>query len=453
MRGHAFRRTIFLLGLTVLLTFVLGGCSQKEEVTNNNGPLSLPGEMQGVTDTEIRIGTLLPLSGNPAAAWGVAISKGMQAYYDYINDKGGIYGRKIKFFVADSQYAGPFAYEAVRKLVEQDKVFAIQGTLGTEVENAVYKYLEERGVPDMYVLTGNSKWTDPVVPTRFSGLVDYITEGRIFARYIKQNYDGLKLGILAQNDDYGKEGEKGVREGLQELGANMDITVEYYEETISDVTSQMQRLKGAGADVIAFWGGPIQAANMIKTARETLSWSVPMMVNGTNALEIVGQLAGYDNIEGTVSGMMGHQAWETSIPGIAERKAIFEKYAPEGTFDNTALVGYSISEGIVGALKQAGKDLTRESFIAAAESLCNYKSDIGLVPGSTSPTDHRVAEGDVLVRAVVDRSSGTPVFRWEPFGEVTRFESTTDCVVPTPPPGAEDQPGPPLQSQLQTPRP
>jgi len=453
MRGQLFRRSILLLAVLALSAFVLDACGQKEEVSDGSGSISLPGEEQGITDSEIRIGTLLPLSGNPAAAWGIAISKGMQAYYDYINDNGGIYGRKIKLSVADSQYSGPIASEAVRRLVERDRVFAIQGSLGTETHSAVYKYLEEHGILDMYILTGNSKWTVPVVPTRFCGLVDYITEGRIFARYIRQNFDGQKLGILAQNDDYGKEGERGVREGLEELGANMDVTVEYYEETVSDVTAQVQRLKGADVDVIAFWGGPVQAANMIKTARETLSWKVPMMINGTNALEIVGKLAGYDNIEGTVSGMMGHQAWETSIPGIAKRKAIVAKYAPGLTFDNTVLVGYSISEGMVGLFKQAGKELTRESFIKAAESVCNYRSDIGLVPGSTSPTDHRFAEGDVLVRAVVDRSSGTPVFRWEPFGDVIDFESTRDCVVPTPPADAENQPGPPLQSELQTPEP
>ena len=453
MRGQTFVRSIFLLAVLALSAFVLGACRQKEEVSDGSGSISLPGEEQGVTDSEIRIGTLLPLSGNPAAAWGIAISRGMQAYYDYINDNGGIYGRKIKLIVADSQYSGPVASEAARRLVERDKVFAIQGSLGTEVHSVVYKYLEEHGILDMFILTGNSKWTVPVAPTRFCGLVDYITEGRIFARYIKQNFDGQKLGILAQNDEYGKEGERGVREGLEELGANMDVTVVYYEETVSDVTAQVQRLKGADVDIIAFWGGPVQAANMIKAARETLSWKVPMMVNGTNALEIVGQLAGYDNIEGTVSGMMGHQAWETSIPGIAERKAIVAQYAPDVTFDNIVLVGYSISEGMAGFFKQAGKELTRESFIKAAESLCNYKSDIGLVAASTSPTDHRSAEADVLVRAAVDRSSGTPIFRWEPFGDVTSFESTTDCVVPTPPADAENQPGPPLQSELQTPEP
>lgn len=395
---------------------------------------------------EIRIGTLLPLSNTPAAAWGVAISRGMQAYFDYVNDNGGIYGRKIKLFVGDNQYSGPVAAETVRKLVEQDDVFALQGSLGTAAESAVYKYLEERGIPDMYVLTGNSKWTVPVARTRFCGLVDYVTEGRILARYVYQNYNGGKLGILAQNDDYGKEGEQGLKTGLEEQGADVDVTVQYYDETQSDVSAQVQRLKADNATVMAFWGGPVQAAAMIKTARAILSWDVPMIINGTNALEIVAQLAGYENIEGTVSAMIGHQAWELDNPAVAAKKALMAKYAPDVPFDNMSLVGMAVSEGVVGTLKQAGKNLTRDSFLDAAESVCKYMTEGSLVPASTSPVDHRPIEGEVLVRAT---GTTAETFRWEPFGDVISFESTTDCVAPTPPPGAEDQPGPRLQSESQ----
>jgi ABC-type branched-subunit amino acid transport system substrate-binding protein len=434
------RRYILAAALFVLL-LPFAACRHAEE----GGNTADSNQTVGVTGSEIKVGTLLPLSGNPAAAWGVEISEGMQAYFDYINDHGGIYGRKLKLIVGDDQYSGPIASEVARKLVEQDGVFAIQGSLGTEAHSAVYKYLEEHGVPDMYILSGNSKWTVPVARNRFCGLVDYITEGRIFARYIYQNFDGRKLGIIAQNDEYGAEGEKGIGEGLQELGANVDIQVQRYDETQTDLTSQVQRLKGAGVDVMAFWGGPVQAANMIKTARQVLSWDVPMMINSTNALEIVAQLAGYDNIEGTVSGMIGHQAWETNIPAIAAKKEIMAKYAPDVPFDNTSLVGYSVSEGLVGLLKQAGPNLTRNAFLDAAESVCNYVSDTTLVAASTSPTDHRFLEGEIMVRATTDKSSGTPDFRWVPFGDVIDFESTKDCVAPTPPPGAEDQPGPSLQ--------
>lgn len=456
MKRWTFTRSVSLIAATALCGLAVGACGQKNagqtDAGGGNGSMNLPGEMQGVTDNEIRIGTIQPLSGDPAAIYGNAIAKGMQAYYDYINDNGGMYGRKIKLILGDNQYSGSVASEAARRLVEQDKVFAIQGSEGTAPHSAIYKYLEEHGIPDMYILSGSATFVDPVARTRFGGLVDYVTEGRVFATYIKQNFDGQKLGILAQNDDFGKEGEQGLRQGLQEQGANMDITVEYFDETNTDVTSQVQRLKGADVNIVAFWGGPLQAANLIKTARETLSWQVPVMINGTNALDILGQLAGYDNIEGTVSGMMGHQAFETDNPGVARAREIVAKYAPDVPFDNMVLIGYSISEGMTGFLKQAGKDLTQESFIKAAESLCNYKSDLFLVPQSTSPTDHRLSEADVLVRATTDRSSGTPVFRWVPFGDVISFESTTNCTVPTPPAGAASQPGPSLQN-VQTPKP
>jgi branched-chain amino acid transport system substrate-binding protein len=450
MRRRTLKQMVLLLTAGLALSALVAGACGKDEgggsPTTPGDSRALPGTMQGVTDTEVRIGTLLPLTGT-AAAWGVGISRGMQAYFDYINDEGGMYGRQLKLYVGDSGYSGPVAAEAVRRLVEQDKVFMLQGNLGTEVESAVYQYLEERGIPDMYILTGASKFTVPVVRTRFSGLVDYATEGRILARYVFQNFDGKKLGIIAQNDDYGKEGVAGMRQGFEELGADVDVTVEYYDATQSEVTAQVQRLKVDNVDVMAFWGAPVQAANMIKTARSLLSWDVPMIINGTNALDITGQLAGYDNIEGTVSTMIGHQAWETNIPTMAESKRLMAKYAPDLTFDNTSLVGWVISAGVAGLIKQAGPNLTRETFLDAAESVCKFTSETGLVPLSTSATDHRATEAEILARAVVDRSTDPPTFRWETFGDPIDFESTKDCVVPTPPPDATSQPGPPLQGE------
>ena len=423
--------------------FSLIACGSNEEGADTGGAQTSP--TQGVTDTEIRLGTLVPLSGNPAAAWGIAISKGEQAYFDYVNDNGGIYGRKIKLIVGDNQYAGPVASEAVRKLVEQDGVFALMGSIGTEAHTAVYQYLEEHGIPDMFLLIGESKFTVPVVRSRFTELVDYVTEGRIFATYVSENYNGKKVGLLVQNDEAGKEGEKGVRQGIDELGADTDITVEYYDTAQSDVTSQVQRLKTANVDVIVFLGGPVQAANMIKNARETMSWDVPMAISSVNAIDLMASLAGMNNVEGVVSATIGHQAWETDIPGIMARKKIMAQYAPVLPFDNLSLSGYAVAENMVMVLKQAGRDLTTDSFLNAAESICNFTSDISLTPSTTSPEDHRFLEGEILVRATVDRSVDPPAFRWEPFGDVVNFESTKDCERPTPPAGAEDQPGASLQ--------
>jgi len=396
-----------------------------------------PGDSTGVTDTEIKIGTLLPMSQSAAAAWGVPLSRGMRSYYDYINDQGGIYGRKINFIIGDSQYAGPVANEVTRKLVEQDEIFALQGSLGTASHSAVYQYLEEKGVPDMFLLTGNTKWTVPISRNRFGFLVDYITEGRILGKYIADNFDGKKLGIIAQNDDFGKEGEQGIKQGLKDQDAEMEIVTEYYDETQNDVTAQTQRLKNANVDVIGFYGMPLQVASLLKTARETLSWDVPVVITGTDAVEIVARLAGYENIEGAVSVTIGHQAFETEYPGVAKHLEIMAEYAPDVKPDNLTLVGYAISEAMVNLLRQAGPDLTRDSFLDAAESVCKFVCSTCLVPTSTSPTDHRPTEVQVYVRAT---GTDADTFKWEPFGEPFGFESTKECVTPTPPPGFDQQP-------------
>ena len=443
------RRATFLIVAALSISAVfMGSCgSTKEKAGDVSGTPS--GDTTGVTDTEIRIGTLLPISGNPAAAWGISLSKSMQAYFDYVNDQGGIYGRKIKLFVGDSQYSGPIASEAIRKLVEQDKIFALIGSLGTEAHTAVYKYLEERGIPDLYILTGNSKWTVPVAKNRFTALMDYSTEGRVFAKYVYENFNGGKVGLLAQNDDYGKEGEAGLKQGLKELNADVDVTVEYYDATQSDVTAQVQRLKNDDVDILVSWATPVVAANIMKTARETLSWDVPFIINSANALEIVARLAGYDNIEGTVSAVIGAQSYQLDDPAIQEAKSILAQYGPPDlVFDNTSLGGYAIALGLVGFLKQTGPDLTREALLDAVGSLCEYMCSTCLVGASTSPTDHRLVDAEILARATIDRSTDPPTFRWEPFGEPIDFEGTTDCTVPTPPPGATEQPGPPLGSEM-----
>ncbi len=435
-----------IVAALALSALIADGCGVEEVgggLPATTDARALPGRMQGVTDTEIRIGTLLPLTG-PAAPWGIPLAQGMRAYYDYINAQGGMYGRRIKLFVEDSQYSAPLATEAVRRLVEQDKVFALQGTLGSEVESAVYKYLEERGIPDMYMIAPNREFTEPVVRTRFAVMPTYAMEGRVLARHVYKTYNGEKLGMLVQNTSDTKEWEQGMREGLEELNADVDVTTEYFDATQSDVTSQLQRLKAAGVAVMAFVGQPVAAASMMKTARQLLGWDVPILLNSGNA-SVVAQLAGYDNIEGTATAMFVHGAWETDIPGIAEIKRLMAEVAPDVPFEEMTLNGWDTSLAVVMVLRQAGPNLNRESFLAAAESSCKVYGPTNLAPWSTSPTDHRANEASVIARAVVDHSVDPPTVRWEPFGDIVDFESTKDCIVPTPPPGAEDQPGPSIQ--------
>jgi ABC-type branched-subunit amino acid transport system substrate-binding protein len=433
-----------LVGIVLPVTMlVVAGCGKEERVavTPDAAAEHVPAvDSTGVTGTEIKIGTLLPMSNTSAAAWGVPISEGMKAYYDYVNDQGGIYGRTINFIVGDSQYAGPVASEVVRKLVEQEKVFAIQGSLGTAAHNAVWKYLEEKGIPDMFLLTGDTKWTEPASRNRFGFLVDYITEGRILGKYIGEKYDRRRLGILAQNDDFGKEGERGLKIGIDDAGASMEIRVEYYDETQTDVTAQAQRLRNQNVDVIAMYGMPAQTASLFRVCRQTLNWDVPIIVSGVDAAEVVARLAGYDNIEGTVSVVFGHQAFETEVPGIEKHRKIMAKYAPNVPVDNLTLLGATVSELMVHVLRQAGPDLTRDSFLDAAASMCRFVCSTCMVPSTTSSSDHRPIEVETYIIATVDRSTDPPSFRWQPFGEPFGFESTGDCVSATPPPGYGEQP-------------
>ena len=436
---------VALAALTVVLVALAVGCGGTEEKTSSGGSGTLPvcdapgcGETVGVTDTSVKIGTLLPMSNTTATAWGVPLSQGMKAYFDYINDNGGIYGRKLELVVGDSQYTGPVASETVKKLTEQDKVFGFMGNLGTEAEMAVYTYLAEHGVPDQFILTGDSTWTDPIVFSRSRFLVDYKVEGRILGQYIGKNFDGKKLGILAQNDQFGKDGEAGLKLGLEDVGAKMETTTQYYDATQTDVTAQMQRLKADGAEVIGFYGMPAQASGGIAAARTTLNWDVPFFITGVNAAQIVGALAGFKNADGAISVSFGRQSDETQFPGVQQYHDIMKKYAPDVQISSINFTGYSVAAAMVEVLIQTGKDLTRTNFLKAAESICKYEGQGTIAPISMSPTDHAWNEAEIFVKAEGETAD---TFKWAPFGDViTQYETTKDCKPATPPADADKQP-------------
>lgn len=416
-----------------LLTAACGG-GDDEEGSSNTPDVAATPDTTGVTDTEIKLGTHYPLSGNPAAAY-APISYGMKAFFDYINDQGGIYGRKINFIIADDHYNPPDTVEVVRKMVEQDEVFGIISGLGEETHSAVWKYLEERGIPDMYLSTGLDKWTNPLTFNRFSGNPDYITEGIFLGQYIAKTWPGAKLGILEQSDQLGQDGDKGLRIGLE--GSDVEITaVEKYDVIQSDVTAQTQRLKNAGVDVVAAFAIPPQAASMVKTARETLEWDVPFVVSAINCSEIFILLATPEFAEGIISSVFGHQAYDPGIPGVEKYKKIWEKYqnGASGTMNNFELYGMSVAEATVWGLEMAGPDLSRQSYLKAAESMCDVwcSTCIDFGPWQTSPTDHKINEV-LIINKVVNGA-------WVPEGEITSYESTKECTPMTPPPGFEDQP-------------
>jgi ABC-type branched-subunit amino acid transport system substrate-binding protein len=426
---------VAVLAAGMLLVLSCGGEEKKEEGTPGATAKATAigaGDTTGVTDTEIKLGIHIPLSQNAAAAY-APVAYGMKAFFDYINDQGGVYGRKITLLIGDDHYNPPDTVEVVKKLVEQDKVFAIVGGLGEAPHSAVWKYLEEKGVPDMFLSTGLTKWTDPVVRTRFAGNPDYVTEGTILGQYIAKNYDGKKLGLLLQNDEFGAEGEKGLLRGIE--GSDVKIVSrETDEPTDVDVTAQTQRLRNAGVEVIAAWTHPLQAASLVKTARELLSWDVPIIVTGVDCSDIFIALAGAENAEGVVSCVFGHQAYESELPGVQKYAKIWEKTSTGEQFSNFTLYGMTVAEATVWVLEMAGQDLTRGSFLDAAESICNFycTTCVGFGPWNTSPTDHRINEVE-QINIVRDG-------KWVTVGDTVSFETTTDCTPPPPPPGFEDQP-------------
>lgn len=405
------------LAVAFLLLASCGGDDETpvETPEPGQGTQAPAGDTTGVTDTEIKLGTHFALSQSPAAAY-APIAFGMRAYYDYINaEQGGVHGRKITFLIEDDHYNPPDALEAVRKLVEQDEVFAIVAGLGENTHSAVWKYLEERGIPDMFITAGLLKWSEPPVRTRFAGSVDFVTEGRMLGQYVVDHYNGKKLGLLLQNDEMGTDSEKGLNMALE----GSDVTVvakETYEAINFDATAQAQRLHNAGAEVVLAFAIPPQAASLVKTARETLNWDVPILVSGICASEIFIDLAGAQNAAGIVSILMGHQVYETEHPAIQKHYEIMEKYGQGTPVSNFTLYGASMGELVVEILERAGPDLTRESFLDAAESIRGWMCSACMVPMSLSPTDHRPLEMEMYVRV----EDG----KWVAFGEPVSFEST-----------------------------
>jgi branched-chain amino acid transport system substrate-binding protein len=422
--------SVVLVAIVLMASACGGGTKEKAATTSGGTPVGA-GDSTGVSDTEIKLGTHYPVSGNPAAVY-APIAYGMKAFFDYISAQGGVYGRKITLLIGDDHYNPADTVEVVRKLVEGDKVFAIISGLGEETHASVYKYLEEKGIPDMYLSTGLDKWTNPVSKNRFAGNPDYVTEGKFLGQWIARTYPNAKLGILEQSDQLGQDGEKGLRAGIE--GSNVTIVdLEKYDVVQSDVSAQTQRLKNAGADILAVFAIPPQAASLVTTARDTLSWQVPIVVSNINCSDIFLALAG-KNSEGIISDTFGYQAYNTERPGVQKYEKIWEKFqnGASGSLTNFELFGMAMAEATVWDLEMAGKDLTRETFLDAAESQCDVWCSTCFAPASTSPTDHKVSEA-VQINIVENG-------KWVTSGDITSYESTPNCTPKEPPPGFDKQP-------------
>jgi len=422
-----------LIVVPVAVALLLTACGGNEEKPSTT-PKATAGaaDTTGVTATEVKWGTHFPLSQNPAAAY-APIAYGMKAFFDYISAQGGVYGRKITLSIGDDHYNPADTVEVVRQLVEQEKVFGIVGGLGESTHLAVSQYLQDQGIPDMYVSTGLLQWVEPVAKNRFGGNPDYLTEGKFLAEYIVKNFSGKKVGFLLQNDQLGIDGERGLMEVL--AGSDVQIVAtETYESSQSDVSAQTQRLKNAGAEVLVAFAMPIQAASLVKTAHDTLAWDVPILVSGIDCSDIFIMLAGAQNAEGVISYTFGIQAYATDDPGVQKYEKIWAKYGTGGDLNNFELYGMFVAEMVVYNLEVTGPDLSRQSFLDAAEHTCKFDCTTCFPGGPvmTSPTDHRVAK-NLVYNEVVNG-------KWKQISDVVSFEPTKDCTPPQLPADFDKQP-------------
>jgi branched-chain amino acid transport system substrate-binding protein len=374
----------------------------------------------GATDTEIKIGNIMPYSG-PASAYGV-IGKTIDAYFKKVNAEGGINNRKINFVSYDDGYSPPKAVEQVRKLVESDEVLLVFNPLGTPGNTAIQKYLNGKKVPQLFVATGATKWNDPKnFPWTMGWQPNYQTEGQIYAKYILKEKPNAKIAVLFQNDDYGKDYLKGLKDGLG-AKANMIVAESSYEVSEPTVDSHIVKLKSSGADVFFNIGTPKFAAQAIKKMAE-VEWKPLHLLNNVSAsIGSVIKPAGFENSQGIISVQYAKDTsdpqWKDD-PGMKRFDEFLAKYFPEANrIDANVMYGYLVAQTMAQTLKQAGDNLTRENVMKEAANLKNLELD-GLLPGikiNTGPTDFAPLSSVQLIRFKGEA--------WERFGEILSADVT-----------------------------
>ena len=369
----------------------------------------------GASDTEIKIGNIMPYSG-PASAYGV-IGRTEAAYFKKINDAGGINGRKINFISYDDAYSPPKAVEQARKLVESDEVLLVFNSLGTPSNSAIQKYMNSKKVPQLFVATGATKWNDSKdFPWTMGWQPNYQSETQIYAKYLLKNKPDAKIAVLYQNDDYGKDYLKGLKDGLGAKAASMIVAEESFETSEPTIDNHIVKLKATNADVFINIATPKFAAQAIKKLAE-IQWKPMHFLNNVSAsVGSVIKPAGFDNSQDIISAAYLKDAsdkqWDND-PGMKEFYAFMTKEFPEGDkLDGGTVVGFGVAQTLVQVLKQCGDNLTRENVMKQAASLKDFRTEV-LLPGikiNTSPSDFAPISQLQLMKFKGDK--------WELFGDI-----------------------------------
>jgi branched-chain amino acid transport system substrate-binding protein len=377
-------------------------------------PMAAPAQQGTAPDAEIRIGNLMPYTGALAAF--ATIGRAEAAYFDMLNERGGINGRKVKFISVDDSGNSREATERTRELVEQEKVLLMFGSFGTPDNLATRQYLNERKIPQLFVASGGEEWAHPrAFPWTMGWQPAFRAEGRVFANYIQIAYTGRKIAVLWQNDQFGRDLFRGLREGLGDT-AGMIVADSAFDVDDNSIEAQIQVLKDSGAEILVFNGSPSVAGRAIRKVSE-LDWHPVILLNNASAsISSALRPAGLQNSVGVISTAFlkdaGDSMWKED-KAIKDWSAFMDKYYPDGDKDDGyALYGYAAAETLAQVLSQCGDDLSRENIMKQAAALKDYRSSI-LLPDiaiNTGPSDYRPIEQMRLVQ--FDGNA------WQPIGDV-----------------------------------
>jgi branched-chain amino acid transport system substrate-binding protein len=379
-------------------------------------------QQDGITDTEIILGSHFVQTGTYGAAFSPVLS-GMKAYFEYVNkEKGGVCNREIVLKAEDDQYDPAKAVEVTRRLVEQDKIFAMVSGLGTAAHSAVWDYLNEKGIPDLWVMSGAHKWgADPKAhPWTVGFLPDYFVEGSIQGKYITENHPGAKVGILYQNDDWGKDVLAGLKSVL-DPAKNELVSEQSYESTAVDVRSQVTNIKETGAEVVICACLPGYSAQAIEGA-DRMGWEPQFIIDYVASDPIMFSYASPKVMEGVLTLQANKLSTWTDDPAVAWHHEIMKKYGTVAA-GNYTMVGQVVGQLMEEVLGRTCDNLTREGLMDAVHSLKDFAADPAKamsLPGvstTITPEDHIATEQMRFLRAKLVDGKGV----WEYEGELISF--------------------------------
>ncbi|WP_372482788.1 ABC transporter substrate-binding protein [Bradyrhizobium ivorense] len=341
----------------------------------------------------IRIGQTLPYSG-PVSGFGT-IGRAQEAFFAKVNAEGGINGRQVKFITLDDAYSPPKTVEQTRKLVEQEEVLMMFGSLGTATNNAVHRYLNTKKIPQLFVLSGATKWADPkTYPWTMPGMASYESEGVVYAKHVLQTKPDAKIAILAQNDDFGRDYVAGFKRALGSKAASMIVAEASYETSAPTISSQLATLKASGADVLFGVVLGKFTPQMIKGVAE-IGWKPDLFFVPTSASSISFlEPAGLENAVGLISSSNQKDTMDAQWaddPAVKEYLAFMKQYLPNADLSNSNYsAGYHYATLLMAVLKACKNDFSRENIMRQAASLHDVPLPL-LLPGmtvSTGPDDY-----------------------------------------------------------------